>query len=265
MIQRYRGTTSYHPFNQRGYIDFLQAVGIIHTGNEIETRWAVGPANRPALQTLTSVRYYLTKRPDANAFGPTYEHLADVRDVHVYRNRYALPLGFCYDSYFRASAFRNLPPDLKDEALLEAAVVADRDASRFASFTALQPASLAEPYVISKYDADTRARRQDTLEIREHTQNRITGTIAVAGPRILFFSIPFDRGWGARVDGSPTTLLSLNVGFMGLILEPGRHTVELEFQPPFLAAGTGISLASILVYAGLLLRGRRGNNSEGRS
>ena len=265
MIQRYRGTTSYHPFNQRGYIEFLQAVGIIHTGNEIETRWAVGPANRPALQSLTSVRYYLTKRPDANAFGPTYEHLTDVRDIHVYRNRYALPLGFCYDSFIRASAFMNAPRDLKDEALLEAVVVDDRDAARFARFTELQPASLAEPYVISEYDADTRARRQDTLVIREHGQNRLAGTIAVARPRIVFFSIPFDRGWKARVDGSTATLLSLNVGFMGLIVEPGRHTIELEFQPPFLVAGTGISLGSIVLYGGLLLRGRRGKNSEARS
>ena len=103
------------------------------------------------------------------------------------------------------------------------------------------------------------------LVIREHGQNRLTGTIAVARPRILFFSIPFDRGWKARVDGSTATLLPLNVGFMGLILEPGRHTIELEFQPPFLVAGTGISLGTFLLYGGLLLRGRRGKHSEARS
>jgi uncharacterized membrane protein YfhO len=117
MIQRYQGTTAYHPFNQRGYIDFLQTLDVIHAGNETETRWAIGPANRLVLQTITSVKYYLTKRPDPNAFGPTYEHVADFRDVHLFRNRYALPLGFCYDTYIPTSAFARLAPGLKDQAI----------------------------------------------------------------------------------------------------------------------------------------------------
>jgi uncharacterized membrane protein YfhO len=262
MIQRYQGTTAYHPFNQRGYIDFLQTLGIIHAGNEIETRWAIGPANRLVLQTITSVKYYLTKRPDQNAFGETYDHLADFRDVHVYRNRYVLPLGFCYNTYLTASAFAKLTPGLKDQAILKAAVVDDRDAARVSAFALLQPSTLVESYTLDQYDADTRARRQDTLSVREHSQNHIAGTITLAQKRLMFLSIPFDRGWSARVDGKDATLLRLNVGFMGLMLEPGSHTIALEFEPQYLAAGAGISLISILAFAGLLIRSRISKRTE---
>jgi uncharacterized membrane protein YfhO len=262
MIQRYQGTTAYHPFNQRGYIDFLQALDVIHSGNEIETRWATGPANRLVLQTMTSVKYYLTKRPDENAFGATYDHLADFRDVRVYRNQYALPLGFCYDAYIAASTFAKLSPGLKDQAILEAAVVDDRDVTRLTGFPSLQPSALVESYNVPEYDSDTRTRRQDTLSIREHSQNRIGGTIALTQRRLVFFSIPFDRGWSARVDGKDATLLRLNVGFMGLVLEPGTHTIALEFEPQYLAAGTGISLISMLAFAGLLFRSRISKRTE---
>jgi hypothetical protein len=262
MIQRYQGTTAYHPFNQRGYIDFLQTLDVIHAGNETETRWAIGPANRLVLQTITSVKYYLTKRPDQEAFGPTYEHLADFNDVHLYRNRYVLPLGFCYDTYVPSSAFAKLSSGLKDQAILKAAVVDDRDAGRVTSLQSLQPSSLVESYTINQYDADSRARRQDTLSVQAHSQNHISGTITLAAKRLMFFSIPFDRGWSARVDGKKAELLKLNVGFMGLMLEPGRHTIALEFQPPYLAAGAGISAISLLAFAGLIFRSRISKPAE---
>jgi uncharacterized membrane protein YfhO len=262
MVQRYRATTAYHPFNQRGYIDFLQTLDVIHPGNEIESRWAIGPANRLVLQTITSVKYYLTKRPDQNAFGATYDHLADFRDVHVYRNRYALPLGFCYDAYMATSAFAKLTPGLKDQAILKAVVVDDRDVARLAAIQPLQASALVESYSVEQYDADTRTRRQDTLSIREHSQNHISGTITLTKKELLFLSIPFDRGWSARVDGKNAELLRLNVGFMGLMLEPGSHTIAIEFEPPYLAAGAGISLMSLLAFAALVFRSRISKKSE---
>ncbi len=262
MVQRYRGTTSYHPFNQKGYIDFLQALDIIQRGDETETRWARGPAGRPVLQTITAVKYNLTKRPESDAFGPTYEHLADFNDVHAFRNRYALPLGFCYDTYYTASAFAQLTPGLKDQAILRAAIVGDRDIGHLAGFPVLHPSGLVERYTISDYDADTRARRADTLSIAEHTQNRIGGSVTLAQKRLMFFSIPFDRGWTAHVDGKRATLLTVNVGFMGLMLEPGTHTIALEFTPPYLAAGAVVSLFAVLVYAVLLYRSRASHAIE---
>lgn len=256
MIQRYRGTTAYHPFNQKGYIDFLRAFDVIPAGNETATRWAIGPANRLVLQSITSVKYGLTKQSEGNPFGMTYDHVADVQDVHVYRNRYALPLGFSYDRYVTASAFTGLRAAFKDQAILKAAVVAQQDTDRFAGFPTLVSTALVQSYTLNDYDADTRARRADTLSISEHTQNRIRGTITVAQRRFLFLSIPFDRGWSARVDGHEATLVRANVGFMGLMLAPGNHTVVLEFQPPFLVAGTGVSLVTILAYAALVYRSR---------
>lgn len=256
MVQHYRGTTSYHPFNEKGYIDFLQAFDVIHPGNELETRWAPGTANRIALEAITSVKYALTKRPGPDAFGVTYEHLADFQDVHLYRNRYSLPFGFCYGTYIPASIAAPQPPDVKDQIVVKAAVVDEDVAKQLVGLQTLQLSALAHPYTVGGYDADIRARRSDTLTVTEHAQNRIRGTIRLAHRRLMFLSIPYDRGWKALVDGKEAPLLKVNAGFMGLVLEPGEHTILLEFKPPYLVAGTGVSLFSVLAYAVLLIRPR---------
>ena len=262
MIQRYQGTTAYHPFNQRGYIDFLQTLDVIHAGNETETRWAIGPANRLVLQTITSVKYYLTKRPDQNAFGPTYEHLADFRDVHLYRNRYALPLGFCYDAYIAASAFAKLPVWFQRPGNPQS----DRGRrSRRGAFDSVSAASAERPCGVVRRRAIRRgyARAASRHPVDSaHSQNHISGTVTLTQKKLMFLSIPFDRGWSARVDGKKAELLKLNVGFMGLVLEPGSHTIELEFKPPYLVAGAGISLVSLLAFAGLLFRSRNTKPAE---
>jgi uncharacterized membrane protein YfhO len=72
----------------------------------------------------------------------------------------------------------------------------------------------------------------------------------------LFLSIPFDRGWTAHVDGKDATLLQVNAGFMGLMLGPGNHSIQLDFRPQYLTAGVGISLTAVLIYAALFVRSR---------
>jgi len=255
-MQNYFGIKSYHQFNQRYYIKFQQDLDIIEKGKESQTRWAHGPAYRALLQTLTSVKYNLTKKPDANAFGPWYDHLADFNDVHVYMNRYYLPLGFCYDSYLPASAFAKLSTSQKDQALLKACVVEDQEKERFSAFREFDLARLENEYSFQGYKNDINSRRKDQLMISEHAQNRIAGTITLDREQLLFFSIPYDKGWSATVDGKKTELLLVNAGFVGLILGEGTHSVELKFEPPYLIAGGAASLISLLVYGFMLYRFR---------
>ena len=70
----------------------------------------------------------------------------------------------------------------------------------------------------------------------------------------MFFSIPYDKGWSATVDGKRADLLLINTGFIGLILEKGPHTVDLRFTPPYRMEGAVVSLISLLAYGFLLYR-----------
>ena len=42
MIQNYYGYTSYHPFNQKNYVRFMEKMRMISGTNEAETRWIEG-------------------------------------------------------------------------------------------------------------------------------------------------------------------------------------------------------------------------------
>ncbi|MFF5993866.1 YfhO family protein [Lysinibacillus sp. KU-BSD001] len=85
------------------------------------------------------------------------------------------------------------------------------------------------------------------VNIIHHGSNKIVGDAELDKDEILYFSIPFDKGWKLKVDGIEVTPLVANFGFMATPLEKGKHNFELSYTPPFLFEGLIISLISLFV------------------
>jgi hypothetical protein len=99
------------------------------------------------------------------------------------------------------------------------------------------------------------------LEIDSFGDSRIAGRVDAGGSGgILMTTIPFDKGWRARVDGEQAETLTLGGGFLALRLGAGRHSVELDFEPPLFRAGLAVSLASAAIVIVLIVirKGRPG-------
>ena len=71
--------------------------------------------------------------------------------------------------------------------------------------------------------------------------------------KMLFTSIPFEKGWTAKVDGQKTEIVSYQDAFISIPLSAGTHTIELSFTPPgwhagLLASGVGIVAFIVLAF-----------------
>ena len=76
-------------------------------------------------------------------------------------------------------------------------------------------------------------------------------------PRLVYFMVPFSKGWTAQVDGRPAELLQANVAFMGIELGEGVHEVVLHYETPGLKAGVVLTALGIVVCAVAMLARRR--------
>jgi uncharacterized membrane protein YfhO len=68
----------------------------------------------------------------------------------------------------------------------------------------------------------------------------------------LLFTIPFDVGWHATVDGEATAFTSAAGNFIAVPVGVGEHTVELTYIPRGLKKGAAISAVALLAMAGWL-------------
>ncbi len=70
-----------------------------------------------------------------------------------------------------------------------------------------------------------------------------------SAPRVLIVSDAWDAGWRVRIDGVPARVLRCNFMFLGIVLSPGEHEVELLYRPRTLVVGAAISGVALLVLA----------------
>lgn len=250
-VQGYFGTSSYNSFNQINYIRFLGEMKIINPANENETRWAPGTLGRVLLFSLVSGKYWLSKQPAASFSNQGLIKISTIGDINIYRNIYNMPLAFTYNQVVEEPLFLTLDTAQKDFYLFKACVVAANEKAvdifpRIISFG--DPSKISE-----ELESNFAARMQDRFKITKFTENDIYGEITVPQSRILFFSIPFDKGWHGKINGADTTLHRVNLGFTGMLIPAGKSVVELHFTPRLMKLGFAISMISILALVYLLL------------
>ncbi|HTL70514.1 MAG TPA: YfhO family protein [Candidatus Eisenbacteria bacterium] len=154
------------------------------------------------------------------------ERVRESPPANLFRNPRAMPRAF----FSRAAVVE------KDrERLLKKITAADYDPS-----AALYLDDGPESAGVSAAEAGGEAR------ITRYSPNRVEmDASATAGAPWLFFSDTWYPGWKAAVDGLPVRIYRANYAFRALCLEPGRHRVVWEYDPPLFKAGIGISLLTL--------------------
>jgi Bacterial membrane protein YfhO len=76
-------------------------------------------------------------------------------------------------------------------------------------------------------------------------------------PALLVLNDTNYPGWRAYVNGQPVDMLTVNFLFRGVMLSPGKSTVEFKYQPRSYRIGGGISFAAVAILAVLVFRERR--------
>jgi uncharacterized membrane protein YfhO len=256
-VQGYMGTKSYHSFNQLNYIRFLGALDIINSGDENQTRWAPGMGPRQLLNMLVSNKYILSKSGSNKAVGVGYQFLKTIEDVSIWQNQNFLPFGFTYDKMIARSSFDQLKKDniTKDIALLRAVVIEDHQVASMNQLAVLDTQLIVPAqYSETALSNDVLQRKATTFKMNFFSNANIKGTISLSQAKFLFFSIPYDKGWSAVVNGQAMDLEQVNIGFSGLMLPKGEHNIELIYATPYAQIGRWISVVALLFYMGLLIR-----------
>ena len=95
---------------------------------------------------------------------------------------------------------------------------------------------------------DVKNRKQEAFQLSSFSNSKFSGSITLSKDKMLFFSMPLDKGWTAIVDNKKTKIHRVNVGFSGLMLTSGTHTIELKYETPYFLLGKWISIFSFLFY-----------------
>ncbi len=79
-------------------------------------------------------------------------------------------------------------------------------------------------------------------------KNGLKATVSAQSKGDLFFTIPYDKGWSAKVDGQAVKIKQAQTGFMTVPVSKGPHTIVLSFIPQGLKIGIICFISAIVLF-----------------
>lgn len=95
------------------------------------------------------------------------------------------------------------------------------------------------------------------MEEVKYDSTHVSGKLTLENAGRVILSIPHEDGWTVLVNGEEAEPVLFGGTLMAFDLEPGEYTFEMSYVPEGTLAGRIISIVSVLIFAGILLFGRR--------
>ncbi|GAY76726.1 cell division protein FtsW [Sporolactobacillus inulinus] len=221
--------------------EFYQSIGSPRGVKTIIPQEAYG------LNPLLSERFYVsTTKVDGEK--PFTQFFNGTGWIYVYENKDTLPLGFTYDYYVTESRFQHIPDDDKHLVLLRAVVIRDSDVSKVKNYLIPLPDSQLFTTGKGEYSEDLQARAKEAATTFTRDRRGFTAHIHTNIDKYAFFSVPYDKGWSATVDGAPVQILDAD-GMMIVPISEGDNPIRFTYRTPGLASGAAIATCSWIVLA----------------
>lgn len=207
------------------------------------------------LRSLLSVKYLYA---DADETTPDtvltegFNYHSTVNGYNIYENENFIPMGFTYDYYITEDEYYSVPEGQRDKVLVSAIVLNNSQILRYSSSLR----HLADgPDMYMSYDVFTRhaADRAYSSSISfKADSNGFTSTIFLNRKNLVFFSVPYDEGWTAYVNGVETAIERVNTGFMAVYADKGVNEIVFVYETPGLKIGALISAGALVITAGYI-------------
>ena len=207
------------------------------------------PDDSAALRAFLSVKAYYQLDDTPAPEGFVYDH--DEKGMAVYRNPNALPMGFlqttCTGTYHQRMDSSTVPT-----VMLAAVTLSDDDLAVYQS--RMQTLDVSN---IPDWQTSVERLKQNACAGFDAFADGFIAHIDAKEAGILVFTIPFDKGFSATIDGQKTEIVNCDVAFMGVWVEPGEHKIVFTYRTRGLAVGVALSALAAAALAGYVVICRR--------
>ena len=217
-----------------------------------------------ALRGLLSVEYLITTPEKRESFedeadeGWTY--LADVDGYALYHNDNYVPMGFTYDYYVTEATYEASIKTLRSNLLLRALVLEDEDVEKYSSYLTELSEDMLNDLHYDSYTQDCADRRAHSCSVFQMNNAGFHAEITLEKPNLVFFSVPYDDGFTAYVNGEKTDILRVDEGLMAMLCPAGTSSIDFVYQAAGLSASrvvTAVAIPVWVVYVAYFVRRKR--------
>ena len=206
-----------------------------------------------ALRGLLSVKYLITtpeKQEDFLAAADDGWSYYDTKDgFMLYENENYVPMGFTYDYYITEESYETTVKTTRANLLMRALVLSEEDAEAYGKYLEKLPEAKLDDLWYDTYVSDCADRRASACSTFRMTNSGFHAEITLKKDDLVFFSVPYDDGFTACVNGKEADIVRVDEGLMAVLAPAGENTIDFVYQADGYPLASKVSLAALAAFA----------------
>lgn len=196
---------------------------------------------RVGARTLLSGRYFLVEKAtpiekigrveDVNTLS-YFSLIGETNDFDIYENDYYVPMGFTFDEYVLEDDYHQSEASsaTKDKLLMKALILSDSVAQKYDGYLTQIYMMDVDSVPLNTFISECDKKRENACTDFETSKSGFTATANMERDNLLFFSVPFDNGFRAYVDGVETEIECVDFGLSAVFVPEGKHNIEFKYS-----------------------------------
>lgn len=229
-------------------------------------------ASRPdtdlaAIRPLLSVKYLLNPTygesfvdKNGETLMPDYKYIKTSGSYYIYENENYVPYGFSYDCYMSEEFCDSYSEDLRSRLMLKAILLTDEQIKKYGDYmTNIEDAKngglqssgdISSPLIFTDeaMAADSAELRKTSADSFKIDNTGFTATVKRTDKSLVFFSVPYDSGFTATVNGKAVKIEKVNKGFMAVAVDAGESVIRFNYRNTGLYTGIYITLSAAVLF-----------------
>ena len=212
-----------------------------------------------AIRSFLSCKYLFDNITDSKDFAnkggttkmPGWKFLKTKKSYKIYENEYYIPYGFTYDTYVTTDEYNDCTEKNRSILMLESMVLTKEQAKKYADILEHDDKLSDHKYTQVEYFNACNERKKLACSSVKFENNQFTAKIKTGDTReLVFFSIPYEDGWSATVNGKSVDVEKVNVGFMAVAVPANTDsTIVFTYRTPGIIAGIAVTAGGIIILA----------------
>ena len=204
------------------------------------------PKGPEGLRALLGGKYYVSAQVEVGR-----EYIRTIysgeKTFYLYEHHLTVPIGSAYDNYMTESQFQKIPKELRAIAMLKCIIIPDDKKSAVKGLMEEYVWNKEERLSVQDESALVNERNEEASAELTKNYNGFHSTITVDRDKYAFFSVPYDRGFTAYVNGKMVKILESN-GMMAVPLEKGKNEIVFLYRNYSLLIGIICSVFGLAIW-----------------
>lgn len=219
------------------------------------------------LRGLFSVKYYYQRKDNEKDVNipdelPEFELVGENEYFDIYENKLYIPMGMAFDSYVTTDELENKSDAMREKSLIHSLILDSEQAEKYSGI--LEKTELSEISSLNKkkYKEICLERQKNASTSFRYDSKGFESEITLDNDCLVFFSVPYNSGWSAEVNGKPADVEKVSYGFMAVKADKGNNTIVFHYRTPALTIGIIISISGIVILAVYMIVCRRKTKND---